>query len=235
MASRQCYNCGDSTHVSKFCTQPQRYSRCGRCQNVCLNQSAHKIWCTDPNFISVLLPVNQNQAAGGIAENFEVDSDIKVQCHLAFKNVRNVRVRNNGIESTIDNNMLLRDTNVNIVRLELDENADTSFSLGWKEGETKTINIAKKNVDNVLVNIVKLKIGPEGVRVNNFYGFESDGDVRFNLKSDENSSGHFDVQFVVSSVEKFNLRFQWQNMRYYFVLKEGSAHLQAWCLAPTDD
>lgn len=132
--------------------------------------------------------------------------------------------------------MLLRDTNVDIVRLELDGKAHTSLSLGWKEDETKTINIAKKNVNNDLVNIVKLKISPESVRVNNFYGFEADGDVRFNLKSNENSDGHFDVQFVVHLGDKFNLRFNWQNMRYYFVLSERSAHLDAWSLAPkTDD
>lgn len=88
--------------------------------------------------------MNQVQAAGAIAQNFELDANIKVQCHLKFKNVRNVRVRNNSIETTIDDSIFLPHTVVNILRIELDENAHTLLSLGWTDGGTKTINIVKK-------------------------------------------------------------------------------------------
>lgn len=52
MATAACYNCGDTSHVSKRCPQRQEYTRCPECFNVCLQPGKHRQQCQNDAFIS---------------------------------------------------------------------------------------------------------------------------------------------------------------------------------------
>lgn len=67
---RRCYNCGEKSHVSRFCDKPQRYSRCVGCENVCLARSHHKINCDNGDFRSEFLATNYVSIAPIVGFNF---------------------------------------------------------------------------------------------------------------------------------------------------------------------
>lgn len=56
--NRFCYNCGDKSHISRFCEKKQRISRCPECDAICLNGKKHKYGCGNTDFKSVFLANN---------------------------------------------------------------------------------------------------------------------------------------------------------------------------------
>lgn len=52
-----CFNCGKSSHLSRFCPEPAKFTRCPICDNVCFNENSHKRYCSNTGFLSA--PIEQ--------------------------------------------------------------------------------------------------------------------------------------------------------------------------------
>lgn len=178
--SIQCYNCGDTTHISKFCRKPQRSDRCPRCKNVCLVESAHREWCTNTKFRSVeILAITT--VAGGLENAHDEELDTVYQIGMVFKHIRGICLHANGINNSITEEAFVKEAGINISRKNMSNTIRMGF--GWVADETKMINIATKMQDGQVLGIMKLVVSAEKVKINKYFDILPTGLVQFNINS----------------------------------------------------
>lgn len=234
----RCFNCNADNHVSEFCPEPQKYTRCGHCSNVCLNQSAHKIWCRTPEFVSVdLFPEREKiveqiaQAEHAVVDNapiVERECEISVpavkdeplvganQIKIAFKDVRGVRVSENGIETFIVENAVHGGAGIVIKKVFPLFPEKQVYKLLWAPNESKTILISKRDPNSNVIKLMKIFVGVKCGRINAYYHFADDGFVHYNVNEKQSTIGHFDCELMIIPDDHFSIRVQWLNVRFQF-------------------
>lgn len=69
-----CYNCQSPGHLSKFCDQPAKWTRCPTCRRVCRNQKDHYELCSNSGFVSTYINYPNTARFATMAAHLEIDS-----------------------------------------------------------------------------------------------------------------------------------------------------------------
>lgn len=93
-----CFNCNlSSDHGSINCPEPQKYSRCVVCRNVCFDTSSHRFGCTNAGFrsqylaptttvfsTSVLVKLGFTGIEKVFVKDYLVDTEVKNEALFVF-------------------------------------------------------------------------------------------------------------------------------------------------------
>lgn len=216
------YNCNSTEHLSKFCTKPQKYSRCPNCKNVCFSEFSHKNNCRSTNFISEeYSPVAPDDI---LARNAVFEGQYEMAIEIAIKSIENIHVFNDGMEADASDSILHVEADIYIERVR--KNAFAKAKLGWNGDLSKVIVVAEKRPSGELEKLVKILVGKNSIKVNKNFQLLQDGSVNYDANGLQSTDGHFDCLLVIkSNIETIDIRLKWENFRSYFDVRNEKCTL----------
>lgn len=196
MASAVCFNCGSSNHISVHCTEPQKYSRCGVCKNVCFTEGNHKLGCSNKNFRSIFKTQDDNVAE--ISEILRIDFQM-VDIVLAISSRGEKQVSQTPLWFG-NASLLLRENN-------------GGLCFEAAEDGKRTITIVDENNERR----IKIFIAAKVLVINDYYTFTSNGGTKYNRSYEQNVKGNSECELkVYTNGELFKVRIFWNGMANYF-------------------
>lgn len=133
------------------------------------------------------------------------------QIKISFKNVRDVRVRQNGIESLIDENTFYGGISIKNAIAE-----KKIYGLSWGLNERTMILISKRDPDMNVLKVMRIFIALDHGRINAYYFFAEDGLVEYNINKEQSTTGLYNCELMIDPEEIFWIRVQWLNVRLVF-------------------
>lgn len=156
-----CFNCGESTHIPRYCPYPQQSTRCPSCGAVARIPERHKEWCNDPSFVSTFI---HDKSARDIVEMKELMS-------IEFLDVSDTFcILDHGREIVIGTNLLWI---YNIGAYVQKENRTLKFLTTWSM--KRNLTIVNANDEPVLSIVDK----STNVNVNGRFEMKEDGWISF--------------------------------------------------------
>lgn len=201
-----CYNCGQDSHISRFCPKKQKYNRCESCENVCFNESAHKAECNMKNFRSQMInPTETVCTASTILE-------------IMFRNMDNVFVVTPTGDKPIVGTLWFPAHNLQL-RLE-------DKTLVWTGTHENTVNIMTI-VDKNEKRLICIDVNDKFLKINHYYKISSTGVVSYNRSLEPNVFGasHCEVK-VEATDDVMNLRLKWNGGIYFVDVYPDGAYLK---------
>lgn len=191
-----CFNCGSTSHVSIKCTEPQLYTRCSVCENVCFNAARHKNGCPNASFRSTFLK--------NVSEVIEIVELIQFQ----FKGVDNVVLKTQRGEKQIGANLLfLSQAQIQV------QNINGILRVNGPDRGKQTIGFINRNEKRrVLISLL-----PNSLMINNHYMISSNGVIKYDRFEEQNAFGFANCLLkAYNNDELFYLRVKWNEMVFKF-------------------
>lgn len=191
-----CFNCGDRSHVSKWCPEKPKYNRCPVCDNVCFKEDGHKLFCTNQSFVSALL-----------AEDDDPIAKITEFLQMEFSFVDAVVVHSERGDKTIDETPLwFRNNNIQLRA----KNGAIVFEASRSEKRTITI------IDQNGRRRMKLTVCDSWLVVNEYYNLSSYGVIKYNRRVEQNQFGNGSCELKVYINDVFEVHIKWNGFIYSF-------------------
>lgn len=197
MDSNLCYNCGNDSHESLYCSQRPQYQLCDICFNICSNQIGHRYFCNNKKFIS----------------KYAGQSDVEIQREayivVDFKNVERVSLITEKGEVNIDERPLY----LQHCGLELKwENSKVIFVAFTPTKDSRAIIISDEK------NSRRMQISTStDLTVNNHYKISDIGEITYNMVQQQSIAGPISCWLKVYTTEDiFRARVKWFGTSYIF-------------------
>lgn len=160
---RVCYNCGDKSHISRFCDKKQNYNRCTECNNVCFGRRQHKENCGSKDFRSEYLATNYVAIEPIIGIKLHNVAGISMANGQALENGAHILYAScNGLVKMIDDEFWLNGVPGN------------NYTISFVDGNGKPRGIFR--VNNTLV-------------INDYYNISADGMVKYDPFTNQKTVG----------------------------------------------
>lgn len=194
-----CYNCGLSSHTSLFCPEPQQYSRCTGCQNVCFTQNCHKESCGVKQFRSEYFGRTEKVA------------EMKEFLQLSFQPVDGVvlcKTENDEVYVTrntfwfANSQMLLRRS----------ENGDFVFEAPCNRARSIVV------IDQNNKRRLQITVGSK-FKMNDHYEISTNGDIEYDRFKEQSTLERYDCMLKVyfkAENPVFYARAEWSDMVLFF-------------------
>lgn len=202
-----CYNFGSRAHISRLCPDPQRYSRCCVCRNVCVNVHSHKALCTNKDFVSKVIDPSTV---------FEPTSLLQI----GFSGITAVSIVDGEFERAVSTTPVFV-PNANLLVYKNDRNHLQISSVGVSNADIFTLGVMDQ-AGNVRASI---SVGKNTFEVNHRYKISDTGAVQFNISNDGRATLSKDLNVKVIAQEKFKLTIYKFGLKIAFEVHQNAAIL----------
>lgn len=205
MENRPCFNCGESSHISRVCPNNQLYSRCPECTNVCFGADKHKNHCSNVDFRSDFL--------GNAASVVEWKTFLEME----YKFVNKVTVWTKQGEKDLTDLTLFLPASSMQVKL-----VNGWIQFDGIEKRAYTIVIIDKDDRRRL----KLFVSNSMV-INGHYTVSPKGCIKYDKFAEQNVYGRADCMLkMYSDDDIFHVRAKWESMSHILDLYRDGAILK---------
>lgn len=132
---------------------------------------------------------------------------------IGIKSARFVGILENGNEVDIVRNAYVTEDGISFRRK---STRFPLFELTWNRNESKTILISKMDSSSKVTKAMKIYIGIENGRINAHYDFDADGNIAFNVNSNQSVDGHYDCHLLVHTEGALTIGIGWKFYRMLF-------------------